>query len=417
MARQAESTDEGDVVRIEQKVFWMPSIEQKILACSAELNPDPHQRQKMRNLMAPGIDGDQLIHMAVKEGLAGLLYRNFQKSGGLETLSQEQIERLEALYYQTVVLNLNLMKHLKEVLHLLGQKQIQVVLLQGISLLQEIYEDIGLRPLIDIDLWVLHRDYPGLISILNSLEYQRDVIYPNTFRRGSTTFDLHTHILWADRIKARKLLLTKNQWDIYSNTRIIQFEGQEVRCLNQYDQALYLSLHTLKHKVNRMIWLVDIRSLLATWERADWEELINRARELDQEKIVSYMFFLLVQLFDFQAPLEARQLLENQRLHFLEKRILRERIKNDSLPMWGPTILFCARRGFRKRFTFVLESLFPRLEILRQIFFASPDHKALLLYWMRILQLFGMLKASLKGKKGGGSGTNSSLQRSLNGGE
>jgi hypothetical protein len=382
----------------------MTSIEQKILACSAELNPGPHQQEKMRRIIPPDIDGDRLIKMALKEGLAGLLYRTLQKAGMLEALGQKEKGRLEALYYQTVVLNLNLIKDLKEVLGLLDQKNIQVVLLQGIALLQEIYEDIGLRPMTDIDLWVLPKDYPGLIGILSSLDYERDVTYPNTFRKGSTTFDLHTHILWADRIKARKLLLAKSQKHIYSKTRIIQFEGQEVRCLNKYDQFLYLSLHALKHRVNRMIWLVDIKSLVANWEGSDWERLMNRARELGLERIISYVFFLLLHLFDFQPPLEARQLLESEKLHFLEERILRERIKSDSLPIWGPTLLFSARKGLRKRFAFVLETLFPRLEILRQIFAASPDRKVLQLYWMRVFQLFGMLKASLKGKKGGGSG-------------
>ena len=59
----------------------------------------------------------------------------------------------------------------------------------------------------DIDLWVLKKDYPTVTGILKERGYEPDFLYPNTFRRGSTAFDLHTHILWADRIKARRLLL------------------------------------------------------------------------------------------------------------------------------------------------------------------------------------------------------------------
>jgi hypothetical protein len=378
----------------------MISIEQKILACSTELNPDPYQQQRMRHLMSHDIDVDHLINMAIKEGLSGLLYKSLMKSSVLETLDHIQRERLQSLYYQTVVFNLNLIHELKEVLHLLNQKKAQVVLLQGIALMQQIYDDIGLRPMTDIDLWVLQKDYPGLISILSSQGFQRDPIYPNTFRKGSTTFDLHTHILWADRIEARALLLTKGQEHIYHDTRIIHFEGQEVLCLSQYDQVLYLSLHALKHDVNRLIWLVDIKGLLADWKRSDWEALLNRARELGQEKTISYIFFLLLHLFDFRPPLEARRLLERKRLHFMEKKVLRGRIKKDSLPVWASLLLFSSEKGLHKRLSFILETLFPRPEILRQVFVDSPDLKVWQLYLRRVLQLFGMIKTSLKGKAG-----------------
>ena len=375
----------------------MDTIKRKILACATEVNPNSYQQQRMRHLMSHDIDVDDLINMSIKEGLSGLLYKGLVKSGMLETLEHGQRERLKSLYYQAVAFNLNLIHELREVLCLLNREKIQVVLLQGIALMQQIYDDIGLRPMTDIDLWVLQKHYPGLIRILSGQGFQRDPVYPNTFRKGSTTFDIHTHILWADRIKARELLLTRSQEHIYHDTRIIHFEGQEVLCLSQYDQVLYLSLHALKHDVNRLIWLVDIKGLLADWKRSDWEALLNRARELGQEKTILYIFFLLLHLFDFRPPLEARQLLEMKRIHFLEKRVLRERIKKDSLPIWASLILFSSGKGLQKRFSFILETLFPRPEILRQVFeHASPRHKPWQLYCMRVLQLVRMAKSSLK---------------------
>jgi hypothetical protein len=163
------------------------SIEQKILACSTELNPDACEEQRMRHLMSHDIDVDHLIDMAIKEGLSGLLYKSLMRSGMLEALGYRQRERLQSLYYQTVVFNLKLIHDLEEVLDLLNQKKIQVVLLQGIALMQQIYDDIGLRPMTDVDLWVLQKDYLGLTTILSSQGYEKDPIYPNTFRKGSTS--------------------------------------------------------------------------------------------------------------------------------------------------------------------------------------------------------------------------------------
>ncbi|GAH82592.1 unnamed protein product, partial [marine sediment metagenome] len=228
------------------------------------------------------------------------------------------------------------------------------------------YDDIGLRPLTDIDLWVLPKDYASLINILGSQDYERDHIYPNTFRKGSTIFDLHTQIPWADRIKASKMLLAKSQEDIYCETQVADFEGLDVLCLGQYDQVLFLGLHALKHNVSRLVWIADIKSLLADWKSSDWEALINRAGELGQEKTLVYIIFLL-RLFDFQLPREASQLLERKRLGFLEKKTLEERIKRDSLPIWSPLLLISSGKGLKARFSFILETLFPRPEILRQV--------------------------------------------------
>jgi hypothetical protein len=377
----------------------MTSTEQKILACATELNPDSNQQEKMRQLMSHDVDVDHLINLAYREGMAGLLYKNLMKSGVLENLGHEQRERLQTLYYQTVLSNQKLIQDLKEILHLLDKKKIRIVLLQGIALLQPIYDDIGLRPLTDIDLWVLQKNYASLISILGSQGYERNHIYPNTFRKGSTIFDLHTKILWADRIKASKMLLSKSQENIYSETQVADFEGQEVLCLSQYDQVLLLGLHTLKHNVSRLVWIADIKSLLADWKSLDWEALINRAGELGQEKTLAYIIFLL-RLFDFRLPREARQLLERKRLGFLEKKTLEERIKRDSLPLWSPLLLISSRKGLKARFSFILETLFPRPEILRQVFPDSADRKVWVLYLKRIMQLFGFIKISLKKKKG-----------------
>jgi hypothetical protein len=370
----------------------MSSLEQRILACSAEVNPDSCQQQRMRHLLSQEIDMDRLITVAVKEGLAGLLYKNLLRSDLLEILDLKHRKRLKSLYYQTVLFNLKLINDLKEILPLLNQEKIRVVLMQGIALLPQIYEDIGLRPMTDIDLWVLQKHYSGLINMLKKKAFHRDPSYPNSFKRGSTIIELHTHILWADRIRARKLLLAKSQEHIYGDTRIMHFDGHEALCLNPSDQVIYLSLHALKHNVSRLMWLVDIKFLLSNWKESDWVAFVDRARELGQEKTVSYIFFLLLHLFDFQLPLEARRLMERNRFNFLEKKALRDRIKKDSLPVWSPLVCFPTGKGLKRRFSFILETLFPRPDVLKQIFADSADQKVWKLYIKRALQLLGMIK-------------------------
>lgn len=376
----------------------MTSIEQKIFACSTELNPDSARQERIRELLSHVSDEDHLITTAVREGLAGFLYRSLATSDTLGSLGRKQDERLTSIYYQTVRFNTKLIHDFKEVLQLLNQKKIRVVLLQGIALLHQIYSDIGLRPMTDIDVWVLEKDFPGVIDALNSLGYEMDPLYPSTFIRGDTSFDLHSHLLWAERIKTRDFLLAKGQEHIYENTRIIDFEGHEGLSLGLYDQVLYLSLHVVKHDAQRLIWLVDIKGLLADWKSSDWEAFIHRARDLGLEKTMVYIFYLLNRLFDFQIPPSAGQILENRKIGFIENKVLRYRVRGDPFPSWASLLLFPSSRGLKGRLEFIIENLFPRPDVLRQVFGDSSESSVWRLYWKRVLQLFGMVFAPFKKK-------------------
>ncbi|MGA1823944.1 MAG: nucleotidyltransferase family protein [bacterium] len=371
----------------------MTSIEQHISACLGELAPNVHHKEHLRHLIshAPCIDVDHLIDRSFNEGLSSLLYKNLLQSGGLECINPAQKERLQTLYYKTAVFNLKLIQDLKHILRLLNQKEIQVVLLQGIGIVQQIYHDIALRPMGDIDLWVLPKNHPSLIHILRHQGYRQDPIYAHIFRKGSTTFDIHTQILWADRIKASKLLLAKSENNIYLNCRPLSFEGQKALCLHSCDQIIYLCLHALKHRVDKLIWLMDIKLSVDGWERADWKGLIRRAQELGQMKTISYIFFIL-QLFDFKLPPEANEFFNGENIRLWEKKILQERIKKDSLPGWGPPLLFSSTTRWRQRFYFIMETLFPRPEILRQVFAYSPSRTIFQLYWRRFAQILKMIE-------------------------
>jgi Uncharacterised nucleotidyltransferase len=358
------------------------------MAWISDLNPDPQHRGQMHHLLSQCRDIDHLITIALKEGLAGLLYKYLLEAKLLDALSFEQSQRLNNIYYRILSHNVRLTHDLKVVLHRFHQKGIQVVLLQGIDLIQQVYGDLGLRPLTDIDLWVLPGNYPRVVGILKSEGYTRDPLYPNTFKKGATIFDIHTHILWADRIPARKLLFRKGEEEVYRQTGMIHVGDQSARCLSPYDQVVYLSLHVLKHYVDRLIWLVDIRNLLVHWDRSDWTGFSTRVKELGQERTVSYLLFLLSHLLGYRHPPNVRRLEEEHKLHVLEKKILKTRIKGKSLPIWAPVFLFSSGLGFKNRLFFVLESLFPRPEILRQVFAASPDLKVWQLYLKRMLQLF-----------------------------
>jgi len=369
-------------------------IERKILAHAAALDPAPDGFRKIWFRVSPDLSMNHLLETAIREGLGSHLYKSLKRSRLLESLAEREKQKLETQYYQVVRNNLRLIHDLKEILRQSHRRGIRPVLLQGMDLISEIYEDVGLRPMVDIDLWVLKKDHPGFVKILLGSGYESDPLYPNTFRRGSTTVDLHTHLLWADRIRARQFLLSRTDEEIYRDSRTVTWEGEEAQCLSRYDQVIYLALHALKHRFNRLIWLVDIKNITAHWDPSEWEALRSRAKELGQPRILSYVLFLLSHVFGYQPPKEVRSLLI-ERLNLLERRALMGRINGHELPVWAPAFLFSSDMDRRSRLSFIFESLFPRPEILQQVF---PSSQARLwqLYLRRILQILRMTYPSLK---------------------
>ena len=367
----------------------MQPIEHQILIAACDSNPDASQLENLRVLTARNFDAELLLALAVREGLAGLLYRNFQSAGVLEMLGPEHHRRLRSLYHQTVGFNLKLINDLKKILQKTDSNKTPVVLLQGIALLDQVYADVGLRPLTDIDLWILPRFRESFVDCLLQAGCRQDPVYPNTFRMHSTIIDIHTHILWAERIRTRRLLLAKGQESFFDNARSMNVEGESALCLDPCDQALYLTLHALKHNLGRLVWLVDVKSLISGWGWAEWEGFTARARDLGLEKMVAIIVFLMKDLLNFKPPPEVKPLLRVQNTGFFEKALLRRRRENKALPSWAQLYLLSAGKSMFKRLVFVMENAFPRPQVLRQVFAGSPNLKTWQLYWKRGLQLLG----------------------------
>jgi hypothetical protein len=377
-----------------QKHFPMQPIEYEILIAASHINPDEDQLAHLRKLLARDYDQDRLIQLAKYEGMTGLLYKSLKKAGILGFFGHQQMQQLQSFYYRTIQCNLQIVHDLKEILRRSNEKEVQVVLLQGVALLEKIYEDIGLRPLTDIDLWVLPEKRGVFDALMAQLGFQRDRLYPNTFKKGKTIVDINSHILWADRIRSRRHLLAKSQHTLYDSIEILNFDGEPAGWLDGLDQVLYLSLHAFKHRASRLIWLVDLKHLITGWQASNWQALFDRAGEWGQVSIVYDMLYLMRHLFELKLPPDVQAMVENRNFSWLEQVILQKRLNGRPLPDWAPLLLFTSGKDFMARLSFVFETLFPRPTVLRQIFCARADFRTWQLYLKRALQLVGMVKSN-----------------------
>jgi hypothetical protein len=328
-------------------------------------------------------EGTRLVDAALREGVAGLLYHRLKTSGRLQALADPVRSRLESIYYLTIQANLRFFAAIKEI----AGQGVPFVLMQGAALLIETYPDPGLRPMSDIDLWVLPRNRERLLAVLSRLGFEENPLVPGVLRRGAVLVDVHTQLDWAERIQATRFLFALDPEEIQRSCRRVAWEGLHLFCLGGHDQVIYLMVHAVKHNLERLIWLADIQRLTAAWQVSDWEGLRQRARQLGQERVPALLAYLRQALFGMRTSAAATAGL---RLSAGQRYLLRMR-KKGPLPKWSSLALLAAGNPIRQ-LEFALESMFPRPEILRQVFVDRLDLSDGRLYGLRVRQLLGMMK-------------------------
>ncbi len=443
----------------------MPTIEDEILLWAA--GGDGEGAPAWMPAALHPVQSARLAERAVAEGMAGLLFRRLKTSGRLGLLAQREGERLQAAYYRTLQANLRHLALLPELLPAFDAAGVRAAVIQGMSLLTGLYDDPGVRPVSDIDLWVLPETLESAAAVLARLDFRGSALYPCLFRRGEVLIDLHTHLLGGERVRARRLFYKIDQQSLFKECRRFVHEGCELRCLNPPDEAIYVTLHAIKHNLERLVWIADLRRLVAGWGPSEWEELGRRAADLGQPRVPALLDGLLsivgtglpaaestrggavpeippAPLFQrgvkgeilFQREKKGEILFQrggegevlSQRgeeagvfsypnffpplakgargifsllssgersragheLSVLERHLLRRR-RQGPLPKWSSLVLLHAGSGLNQ-LAFALESMFPRPEVLRQVFPGREDLKNWQLYALRIRQLLGMLR-------------------------
>jgi len=333
-------------------------------------------------------ESNRLTDTAVREGMAGLLYHRLKTTGRLKALDDPARARLKSIYYLTIQSNLRFFDAIKEI----TEQGVPFVLMQGAALLADTYQDPGLRPLSDIDLWVLPRNRDRLLAVLSRLGFEENPLVPGVLRRGFVLADVHTHLDWAERIQATRFLFALDAEEIHRSCRRVTWDGLHLHCLGKYDQVIYLTVHAVKHNLERLIWLADIQRLTAAWQASDWEGLRQRAEQLGQERVPALLAYLRQALFDMPTPAAATA---GSPLSAVQRYLLRMR-KRGPLPKWSSLALLTAGNPVRQ-LEFALESMFPRPEILRQVFADRLDLSDRQLYGLRVRQLLGMMRSYTAG--------------------
>jgi hypothetical protein len=336
---------------------------------------------------ASDLDWIRIKTIAYEESVIGILYKNLKDAG----IPQSALASFRDYYLSIAawnIININALEKLEDAL---GSEQIEVMTLKGASLLDNIYPDIGMRPMGDIDLMVRPEELEEFIHLLYSLGYKGDPHFPHFSNKDRVVIDLHTHAMNIDRVPSSADLFPTGMGPVWANSIPWRKGHQWLRRPDDMDNILLLSQHFMKHSFSKLIWLVDILKLITNNDVMFCTKLLKRADFLQQRKSLSYALYLLNRIF-YQRPTRG---LGSEDLSYdlsrLERGILEARANGQSIGLIGPPMAIFCVHGFRKKVALGWESLFPKDELVKQEIIGAFRGKSVFYYPLRFWKIVAPL--------------------------
>ena len=246
-------------------------------------------------------DWQQVIQRADRFSVTPLLYRALKPAFAQHVVPVAVENRLHASYLACLSRNTLLLHEFAKILVLLKQNNIPVIVLKGAALAEDVYENVGLRPMSDIDILVrvehLHKTALLFSRQGNLLKDPSKVV-----------LDLHWNI---DRSFVE---LPMDVADIWKRSRTIYIEKTPALALSIEDQLLNVVSHVTFHHFlddKTLRTLCDIREIIHHRGREmDWEQVVFRADQWKMRKALFLCLFLSRELLHARVPEDILQRLE-----------------------------------------------------------------------------------------------------------
>ncbi|MDY6972824.1 MAG: nucleotidyltransferase family protein [Thermodesulfobacteriota bacterium] len=338
----------------------------------SQVNLSRSDKERLRDLLRQNLPWNNLVSIAETEGVAGLLYHHLRHSD-LPSPPEVITQRLEDIYSRTSRNNLTIMSKVMDLSEMLNKNRIPAVALQGLSVFR-LYGNPGLRPMGDMDLMVRPHHMGRLKKLLVEKGYQELFLYPAVFSKDALLLDIHTHILNLERIQSRRLIFPEDLSPMWERA-VPYFDQQDclqyyMMNLDPYDNIIALAAHAFKHSYSRLIWLTDIHESLLKLINgpADWDLLVERARSWKQEKVTLYSLLFVEKIYDFAVPVKVKYDMRIDAMSIFERKIIRMKLRGLSSDAFYIALCLCNIEKAKDKLKFTRETVFPRKEIMSQIF-------------------------------------------------
>ena len=264
----------------------------------------------------------------------------------------------------------------------------EVAVLPGAALLR-FYPDASCRPMDDIDLLCAPGQRAAVAEIRLGQGWATAPRFPDLLSGRHVCLDLHDDLFHCARIEARRQAGWLDPNDVWSRRRQACVEGHAVWVLGAEDEVLYTAAHALRHSYRRVTWLIDL-ALQLSETSLDIRTLRARGEVNGLARPVLLGMALLKEARVDVS--EAAQTWYRQcQPGVLELRLLRWMLGARQRTCAGELLWYWTSPSWRSRLRLLREFVFPRTEVLLQVFPRVPHSLAPIVYALRCGQLIRRL--------------------------
>ncbi|MEK6715518.1 MAG: nucleotidyltransferase family protein [Candidatus Omnitrophota bacterium] len=363
--------------------------EKRLLAGCSVINRDRPICHIVRQTIGSNLNWDYILENALENGTSSLLYRNLKEINDDGLVPRLVIKKLKDIYFDITAENIFLLEELGKVLKKFNEERISVIILKGAALLENIYQDIGLRRMRDIDILVkkkqLHKidrtlKQLGYFSAYNWADYME--ISPSQYlnsicyikRQGKMFVILHLHwhiINTTVPVYSYGPINIERFWKEAGQTTIA---GVKTLVMAPHHLLIHLSEHILKHSYSHFILFCDIFEVIRYCNKngLNWELLVQDTVEFNLNKPVYYGLYFTSKFLGAEIPERVLTRLKPSYLNYGERKIQTLIEENRGLPDLNCFSYFVMNEKVTEKFKFVLRSIFPSREILALQYIVAP---------------------------------------------
>jgi hypothetical protein len=371
--------------------------EHELLLCAARARTNPEIAARMKILMQPETDWEQLLAAARWHGLVPLLCTHLQSACAKE-IPESILLKLGRQFMLNAARNLSMTTELVRILALFEDHGIPALPYKGPLLAESIYGDVALRQFEDLDILVPETKVAEAEALLRRQGYQMALELPQD--RMAAYCRMKHEIPY---IHPGKSILIELHWKfspiffhfpidmerLWMRTEWITLAGSRVRSLSQEDTLLILCANGSRHLWEKLELVGAVAEMLRVNPEMNWEYLFRLARELKSEQVLMLGLLISHNLFNTEIPEPAVQRIRmDKRLRILAEE-LQTRLFSNLQSAGGMERFFLSIRiadRWRDRVWIILRILFlPQYEDWRII--KLPSCLAFLYFPFRIFRI------------------------------
>ncbi len=323
------------------------------------------------------------LDKARENGMSAIVYFKLNKiKKNILRIPSFAFEQMKKDYYLNASKNALIFDELAKVLQSFHRSGLQVIVLKGAVLAERVYQNLALRPMLDVDLLAKKEDLLFLDKQLKALGYLPtdmsidQVDFTSNYltsldyrsSQNSPSFHLHWHFV-NSTIPNESYIKKIRIENIWKEARQTTVAGVETREMAPHHLLIHLSEHALRvtHSLNRLGLLYDIDQVLSFHRgKLDWERLIEDSIEFNLTRMVYLSLSFTSRFFGTEIPESVLPKLKPGRFTLGEKIFMSSIARNNHLPGSSYFVHLAMNKGFFRKAKFLSRTFFPPRKFIAQ---------------------------------------------------